>query len=116
MSDPEKLPHLLVNGRATSEPYTYVGPIPRGEVQLPPRDRATHGTTLRQELDRARQVNEEHRGVGAAPEAPGRIILEIRSEPGFELAFDSLEPRGQGVELACVREEDGVRTAVIHVP
>jgi len=51
------------------------------------------------------------------PDGPAaRIVLEIRSEPGFELALDKLEPRSQGVELACVREENGIRTAVIHVP
>src|SRR5262249_17814038 len=51
-----------------------------------------------------------------SPDAPARIILEVESEPGFELALDPLEPRSQGVELACVREEAGVRRAVIHVP
>ncbi len=116
MTTDERFPHLFMTGRAISEPYVYAGPIPRGPVRLPARDCATHGTTLREEMDRARQENELLRGVTTAPEAPARIILEVESEPDFELALDSLEARGQGVELACVREDNGVRTAVIHVP
>jgi Subtilase family len=116
MTNAEQFPHLFVTGRSKSESYVYAGPIPRGTVRLPARDSATHGTTLREELDRARQENELLRGVTTSPEAPARIILEVESEPDFELALDSLEPRGQGVELACVRQENGVRTAVIHVP
>ena len=116
MPDREQLPHLLVEGRFQKERYTYAGPIPMGEVTLPVRDRASHGTTLRDQLNGVRQLNEQQRGIATAPEQPARIILEVRSEPDFELALDSLEPRSQGIELACVREEQNQRIAVIHVP
>ena len=116
MSDPTLLPHLFVTGRAGREPYVYAGPIPRGEVRLPPRDRAAHGNSLLEQLNQARQENERQRGMTTSPDAPGRIVLQIASEPGFELELDSLEPRSQGVELACFRVEDDVRYAVIHVP
>lgn len=116
MPDNEQLPHLLVEGRFQTEQYTYPGQIPRGEVTLPVRDRASHGTTLRDQLTHAQQQNEQWRGITTAPGQPARIILEVRSEPEFELALNSLEPRGQGVELACVREEQNQRIAVIHVP
>jgi hypothetical protein len=116
MNDPERLPHLVITGRSTTERYVYAGPTPRGTAALPARDRVTHGTSVLQQLDEARQENEQVRGVETRPGEPARIILEVQSEPGFELALDSLEPRSQGVVLACVREEGGVRTAVIHVP
>lgn len=116
MTEPERLPHLIITGRTTAERYVYAGPTPRGRVNLPPRDRATHGTSILQQLEDAREENDRVRGVSSTPENPARITLEIESEPGFELAIDSLEPRRQGVELACVREEAGVRKAVIHVP
>lgn len=116
MSTVDQLRHLFVTGRAKSEPYTYAGPIPQGEADLPARDRATHGTSVLQQLDQARQDNERLRGVTTAPGSPARIIIEVESEPGLELALDSLEPRSQGVELACVREEGGIRIAVVHVP
>ena len=85
-------------------------------MALPVRDRASHGTTLRDQLISARQQNEQQRGITTTPDEPARIILEVRSEPEFELALGSLEPRSQGVELACVREEQNQRIAVIHVP
>lgn len=112
----DQLPHLIVEKRFSTEKYTYAGPIPMGEVQLPVRDRASHGASLRQQLDQARQQNEQMRGVTTTAERPARIVLEVRSEPDFELALDGLEPRSQGVELACVRNEDNQRVAVIHVP
>lgn len=116
MPDANQLPHLLVDGRFQTEKYTYAGPIPMGEVPLPVRDRASHGTSLRDELFAARQQNEKQRGITTAADQPARIILEVCSEPDFELALGSLEPRSQGVELACVREERNQRIAVIHVP
>ena len=77
-----------------------------------------HRTALRCaiNLSVARQQNEQQRGITTTPDEPARIILEVRSEPEFELALGSLEPRSQGVELACVREEQNQRIAVIHVP
>ncbi|MBE3039648.1 MAG: S8 family peptidase [Chloroflexi bacterium] len=38
------------------------------------------------------------------------------SDPGFELSLDSLENRKQGIEVACVREENGISVATVHVP
>lgn len=111
----ERLPHLLVPGQFQTEKYTAI-PTGGGDHLLPPRDRATHGTTLRQQLDQVRQQNEQNRGITSDSGNPARIILEVRSEPNFELSLESLEPRKQGVELACVREENGQRIAVIHVP
>lgn len=111
----ERLPHLLVPGQFQTEKYTAI-PTGGGDHLLPPRDRATHGITLRQQLDQVRQQNEQNRGITSDHDDPARIILEVRSEPNFELSLESLEPRKQGVELACVREENGQRIAVIHVP
>lgn len=89
----DQLPHLIVEKRFSTEKYTYAGPIPMGEVQLPVRDRASHGASLRQQLDQARQQNEQMRGITTTAERPARIVLEVRSEPDFELALDGLEPR-----------------------
>ncbi len=112
----DQLPHLIVEGRFSTENYTYAGPLPMGEVQLPVRDRLSHGNLLRQQLEQARHQNEQIRGVTATADCPARIVLEVRSEPDFELALDGLEPRSQGVELACVRDDGDQRVAVIHVP
>ena len=121
MSDTNNLPHLFVQGFVSSEKYTYAGPVPMGEAKMPPRDRAAHGVSIREQLHQARQQNENLRGATINDEEPSRIILEVHSEPDFELELKSLEPRSQGVELACVREEKDEqgrdqRIAVIHVP
>lgn len=112
----ERLPHLLVPGQFQTEKYKYAGPIPRVEVTMPVRDRLSHGSDLRLQLEEARQQNQELRGITSDPNEFARIILEVESEPGFELVLKSLEPRSQGVVLACVREENEQQFAVIHVP
>src|SRR5205823_1192537 len=93
---------------------------PRREFQLPPRDRATHGTTVREQLEQARVQNEQQRAVTSTPNEPAPIILAFRGEPGSTLKLDSLEDKTKGIEVACVRtegEEDGeVQVAVVHVP
>jgi hypothetical protein len=58
MPAPDQLPHLIVEGRFSTEKYTYAGTVPMGEVQLPVRDRLSHGNLLRQQLDQAREQNE----------------------------------------------------------
>jgi hypothetical protein len=112
----DNLTHLLVVGRFQTEKYTYAGPIPVGEVQLPARDRVAHGTTIRDQLTQVRQQNELNRGVTTRPDEPAPITLEVRSEPGIKLKLDSLEVRSKGIEVACVRMEGDVQVATIHVP
>ncbi|HEV2947523.1 MAG TPA: S8 family peptidase, partial [Gemmataceae bacterium] len=114
MPNDNQLPHLLIEGRFTTE--RYISPPARGggEYNLPVRDRARHGATLLQQLDQARAENEQRRGVAPADQ-PAKIILEVRSEPNFELALASLDSRKYGFELACFREENNQRIAVIHV-
>lgn len=115
MPDNSQLPHLLVEGRFQTEKYT-ARPIRKKEVALPVRDRTSHGTTLCDQLMSARQQNEQQRDITTTPDEPARIILEFRSEPEVELALDSLEPKSEGITLACIREENDQRIAVVHVP
>jgi hypothetical protein len=65
MSNGEQLPHLVIAGRTTSEPYRYAGAIPRGEIRLPPRERASHGTSLLEQLDQASPPGRRGRGESA---------------------------------------------------
>ena len=72
----EHLSHLMIDGRFQAERYTAVAGG-GGEHQLPPRDTATHGATLRQQLDEVRQANEQARGIVTSPNNPARIIMEV---------------------------------------
>jgi hypothetical protein len=112
----EPLPHLFVEGRFLTEKYTYAGQPPVREIRLPVRDRTSHATTVREQLNQAREENERQRGVTTPPGEPAPIILEIRSEPGFDLKLDSVEDRRKGIEVACVRTEGDVQVATVHVP
>lgn len=116
MSSNYTLSHLLIVGRAKSEPYVYPGQPPFDDIELPPRDRATHSQKLLGEISQARVDNEAARGVVAPEETPAGIVLEIRSDPGLELKLDSLENRTQNIELNSVRIESGVQIATVFVP
>src|SRR5439155_620449 len=56
-----QLPHLLIQGRFTTEKYISPPGGGGGEYNLPVRDRARHGVTLLQQLGEARQENERRR-------------------------------------------------------
>jgi hypothetical protein len=113
MPNDDHLPHLTIEGRFEREKYR--SKPGRGRFALPPRDRVSHGTLLRAQLDLARQQNEQQRRIATAPDLPAKINLEILSEPEFELALNGLDSKKYGFNLACVREENGQRIAVIHV-
>lgn len=111
----EQLPHLIVEDFFGTEKYT-AAPRRGAEFPLPPRDRTTHGTTVREQLNKVRGENEQGRGVQTEPERPAPISIEVRSEPGFVLNLESLENRAKGIEVACVRTEGDVQVATVQVP
>jgi len=109
-----KLRHIRVKRTPSTEPYIYPRKVVSAKFKHPKRDRAIHAQNLKEQL----------RGVQAAaaaahPEQPDdsySITLEFWSDPGFELMLDSLENRQQRIEVACVREENGISVATVHVP
>jgi hypothetical protein len=111
----EQLHHLIVEGFFGTEKYTSTA-RGGGEFELPARTRATHGATVRQQLETVRAQNEQNRGVQTEPDEPARITLEIRSEPGFVLKLESLEDRKKGIEVSCVKQEGDTQVATVHVP
>jgi hypothetical protein len=111
----EQLPHLLIEGFFGTERYT-ASPRRGPEFPLPARDRTTHGTSVREQLDKIRGENEQNRGGRAEPDKPAPIPIEVRSEPGFVLNLESLENRAKGIEVACVRTEGDVQVATVQVP
>lgn len=113
---PERLRHLIVEGRTRTEPYR--SKKGRGRTVTPPRDRGAHGRHLLDQLDRALNAARERglvratRGISA-----GRgVVLEFTSDPEFELHLKSLEDRRKGIELLAERVRDDVERAVVFVP
>lgn len=73
-----------------------------GGPRVRERDRKKHGRHLLRSLEKAWEDNESRTAV-AHVEREGSYI-EFLSEPGFELAFESLEARSAGIRLLNVRQ------------
>lgn len=126
MPKPRRLPHIFLHNAAKPEPYSYPGGGGR-EEKLPVRDQRAHAERLLARLEQAR-VEAQGRSARLAEtwalSGKNGIHLEFESEPGFELAIQSLESLRQGVELVAVRpakvERDGEEkkqtVATVYVP
>ncbi|HLG16059.1 MAG TPA: S8 family peptidase [Blastocatellia bacterium] len=111
----DKLPHLLVTGTASVEPYARP-PAGGGELNLPRRNRRQHGRKLLAQLDQLRDeahvLAEDQRAFGV----DAGIVIQFESEPKYELALKSLEYFPSGIELLAVRQFDNKRIAAVFVP
>ena len=59
------------------------------------------------------RIDEQHR---LSEEIPNGIYLQFESEPGFELAAESLERESSGIELLSVVKADSSEYATVFVP
>lgn len=99
----ERLPHLILRQAPRTERYT----SPQtggGGFSRKQQDRNAHGRRLQAQL-RAAQ----------ASAGPDGVRLEFRSEPGFELALDSLEARRSGIQLLSTVERKSPSGATVTV-
>ncbi len=109
--------HIYLQGPTRSEAYT--SPRRGGfEPRIPDRNRNRHSTYLKRRLRDAWQQEEEQRAV-VHVERHGAYI-EFESEPGFDLAFQSLEYIPSGIRLLNIRREgspSSERTiATVYIP
>jgi Subtilase family len=113
----QPLPHLLVRGTASPEPYTYPHKVRGQAFVLPSRSRAEHGDRLLSALSTARHSLEDLRqrrsAVGLAEDRG--LYLEFESDPGFELMLKSLDRTRDGIELVAVRERGDIMLATVFV-
>ncbi len=111
------LPHLLVHGTASAEPYTYPRKVRGPAFDLPSRNRAEHGERLLAALSTVRlsleELRERRAALGIAEDRG--LYLEFESDPGFELMFKSLDRMRDGIELVAVRERGDIMLAVVFV-
>lgn len=113
---PAQLPHLLVFGTAKAEKYiahSAGGPSSKQQV----RDRAEHGTQIRDQLTKAWKDALADRGTIARPHGgDDGAYIEFESPPGVQLALQSLESARAKIELVAVRRDDDVERAAVFVP
>jgi hypothetical protein len=119
LAEKSSYPHIFLPDIARTERYLKTG----GETPPPPpeRDRLSHADRLLDRLDQLRAEAAKRREelqVQALPAKKG-YHLEIESEPGFDLALQSLD--SSGLQLVNVRrpspeQADEPHRAVVFVP
>ena len=103
-----ELPHILVPGEPTTEPFQPRGGGDggRGTREIP--NRQTHAAALRHGLAGAVEEAQEARHQWTeALQAEGVILSVVGWPGGFELALESLDLRGSGIELLSVKPSIG---------
>lgn len=113
----ERRKHFVLKGRTETQKYR--PPHLRfPESTHPPRERATHGSSLMDHLQelrsRAAVVRETHLRAGI-DEGRG-IQLEFMGFPSIDLAFESLSRERFGIELLNVRKQGVHIHATVFVP
>jgi len=112
-----RYPHILLPGAGEAERYTATRSR-SPPFRTPRRDRARHAARLIRSFEAA----EEARGIFPRQvgrgfyESPG-LVLTFESDPGFPLAFESLDLQNSQIQLLAVTTDSEDRTvATIHVP
>ena len=100
------MPHLELNGKATPHDYTHPQAGGRDTFRRTPRNPAAHAASLRGQLARAKQDFGELDWFDVASHslADYGLLLNVESEPGFDLQVQSLEKSGSGIVLLNVRQ------------
>ena len=113
---PNLLRHIRIEGTASTEPYTPRGQGPR--FRAPQRNRQSHAKRLLRQFNALKReyktLSEERGEFGFDPHAG--LALQFESAPDFDLKFESLDLRTQGIELLSLRQSEGKTIAVCYVP
>lgn len=115
-TEARRLRHLRVEGTASTEPYTPRGGGPRRKI--PQRNRGRHARDLLRQFGTINQeyltLSAERADLGFDPRAG--LVLQFASSPDFDLTFESLDLRPQGIQLLSVRQFEGRTVALCYVP
>ncbi|MBE2295804.1 MAG: S8 family peptidase [Phycisphaerales bacterium] len=116
-SDNQHKRHFILEGTAETERFRYPPGGGRGSA-VPERNRNQHGNTL---LRQIKALYPQLRVARDAQEATGLeegfgLQVEFESFPDIELAVQSLDRTGSGIELRNVRHEGERTLATVFVP
>jgi len=112
----DKRPHFILANTSEAKPFTAHG---GGGSEPPPElPRAQHGGALQAQLRALLPIAEATAAKQQALELESGLGLQIHfaSQPGVELAFESLANDSQKIELLSVRKEGDSTFANVFVP
>lgn len=109
------LNHFFLN---TAEPHIYKG-RGQGGAKYPLRNRITHSEKLKKQFEDLWENTPELSGAVVTSSNEG-IYVEFRNLPGYDIKFESLESRKDGIRLLNVREKkigDKIeKLATVYIP
>jgi subtilase family protein len=109
--------HIILHEPAETARYTATN-SGGAEFPLPPRNRAMHAGRLLGAVQQAQAARGQFpRQIGSGfYESPG-LTLTFESDPGFPLAFESLDlPKSKIQLLSVTKDNQGRSFATVHVP
>lgn len=113
----DRRPHFILTNTSESKPFT--AKVRGGGSELPPElPRVQHGAALQAQLVALRSIAEAAVAKQTALELESGLGLQIHftSQPGVELAFESLANDSQKIELLSVRKDGDSTFANVFVP
>jgi len=111
-------PHILLPHTSTTERFTSPKSGPRQGIKTPLRDRQTHSKALLRQIDDLKEAVEQlgrERSVWGIDAQEG-ICIQFKSDPEFDLKFESLDYSPSGIELLAVKEFESSEYATVFVP
>ena len=107
--------HFLLQGTASSEPYTAIGRGGSSESPKPP-DRTRHGNRLLKQLAAAEKQASE--SLKLTPPAQGLqfVPLEFVENSVFGMQLDRLESEKKGIRVLNVKSKNDKRHFLVAVP
>ncbi|MBD8497983.1 S8 family peptidase [Paenibacillus arenosi] len=108
-------PHFFLN---TAESHSYKG-RGQGGAKYPVRNRLTHSEKLKKQFENLWTVSPESNGAVSTSSNDG-VYVEFRNLPGYDIKFESLESRKDGIRLLNIRERKIAgkveRLATVYIP
>lgn len=111
-----RYPHLIIPNEPDTRRFTSTK-SGRNNLATPNRNRTNHARDLIQAVETARNQQPAPRQIGNGFYQSTDLVLTFESDPGFELAFESLEMSRSGLDLLAVSADaDGRMLATVRIP
>ncbi len=108
--------HFFLDGWISREPYTSPR-TGRDKLLLPPRDRAAHGSKLKEKFELAWQTAKAKQSQMATVVGnPDGFFVQFESDKEFLLDLKKFDLSSKKIELVSVKEEAGAQLATVFIP
>ncbi|MEK4455247.1 S8 family peptidase [Paenibacillus sp. FSL L8-0506] len=116
MADQQQFSHFFLE---TAEAFNFKGKG-QGNPKFPTRDRVTHSERLKRQFEGLWESNDDNSKNVVTTTSRDGVYVEFRNLPGYDIKFESLESRKDGIKLLNIREkkiEDKVeKLATVYIP